>query len=82
MSSLNFGQVTDGQKAMHKSPPCIGTGVLKNITEPLYAYICPCKSLYKNIMAIILDHWFYKGQTYLVDSLYKINVSECILVTL
>ena len=29
-SSLNFGQVTDRQKAMHKSPPCKSTGVLKN----------------------------------------------------
>ncbi len=30
---LGFGQVTsDGQKAMHKSPPCISTGVLKNTT--------------------------------------------------
>ncbi len=36
---LSFGQVelwssdtrqTDGQKAMHMSPPCISTGVLKN----------------------------------------------------
>ncbi len=37
---VGFGQVTnfwssdtrqtDRQKAMHKSPPCIGTGVLKN----------------------------------------------------
>ena len=31
---VNFGPVTDGQtdgqKAMHMSPPCISTGVLKN----------------------------------------------------
>ena len=33
-SSLNFGHITDGRtdrpKAMHMSPPCISTGVLKN----------------------------------------------------
>ncbi len=27
---VSFGPVTDRQKAMHKSPPCISTGVLKN----------------------------------------------------
>ncbi len=28
ISSLNFGPVTDRRKAMHKSPPCFGTGRL------------------------------------------------------
>ncbi len=27
---VNFYKVTDRQKAMHKSPPCISTGGLKN----------------------------------------------------
>ena len=27
---VKFGPVTDRQKAMHMSPPCISTGVLKN----------------------------------------------------
>ena len=30
-SSLNFGGVTDRQRAMHMSPPCISTGVLKTM---------------------------------------------------
>ena len=36
VSSLNFGEVTDGQtERMHMSPPCIRTGVLKKKTDPL-----------------------------------------------
>ena len=32
-----FGQVPDRQKARHMSPPCIGTGVLKNeVRSKLY----------------------------------------------
>ncbi len=33
-SSLDFGPVTDGQKAMHMSPLCMSTGVLNNYVGP------------------------------------------------
>ena len=33
LSSLKLGQVTDRQKVMHMSPPCIRTGGLKNDLE-------------------------------------------------
>ena len=41
---LNFGPVTpdrqtDGQKAMHKSPLCISTGVLKKLCSRNVAFI-------------------------------------------
>ncbi len=36
---LGFGPVTsDGQKAMHMSPPCICTGVLKNGMVPAFRF--------------------------------------------
>ncbi len=38
--ALNFGPVTpDGQKAMHMSPPCISTGVLKDGKSSLWLHI-------------------------------------------
>ncbi len=44
-SSLNFGPVTDGrtdrQKAMHMSPPCISTGVLKNKSFNSFVVVIP-----------------------------------------
>ena len=54
-SSLNFGQITDGQtdrqtdrqKVMYMSPLCISTGVLKNLQKryhnsvnELLSYVC------------------------------------------
>ncbi len=35
---VNFGQVTDREKAMHKSPPCIRTENLILSTENLIDY--------------------------------------------
>ncbi len=39
LSSKNYGLVTDIQKARHKSPPCISTGVLKKYCPFSYLYI-------------------------------------------
>ena len=64
-SNLNFGQVmTDIQKAMHKSPPCIRTGGLKkglamyfkattgglwNPSPPISETLCHCSNSIKNL---------------------------------
>ena len=35
---MSFGQVTDRQKAVHMSPLCISTGVLKNVVLKVYVF--------------------------------------------
>ena len=43
---MNFGQLTDIQKAMHMSPPCIPTGGLKNCIK--ITYFAPQSLRYSN----------------------------------
>ncbi len=42
---VSFGPVTDRQKAVHKSQPCISTGVLKNI----FLFVTLCRYAYLGI---------------------------------
>ncbi len=72
---VNFGQVTsDRQKAMHKSPPCIRTGVLKKSRKlvPNVSRFSPYE-LYQSCIddihfsTILYSLWFRMIFVYLKD---------------